>query len=272
MRNGTLQGASLEKAAKKMGYDFEYVVDSETDLFNLPKLNPGDLLFRTAMSKKARQIEQHVLRDDIGHIYANANRGLSERASSVLYNALAGLPIVKSILLLPTETSDIHKHIEYLGGFPIVVKVMGGSNGVGVIKVDSIESYKSLMDFIMPLDLDIILRSFVPHTHYARLIVVGDELAGAHCTYVMDDEFRTNAPGNNDSNRKVFHPTKEMTDVAIAAVQSTGVTYGGVDLLISDNDTFFISEVNTPCFYSETERITGVDIASKIVAHLESKT
>jgi hypothetical protein len=271
MQSGALQGASLELAANALGHDFVYVVAAETDLFNLPQLVAGDMLFRTSMSKRAQQIEQQLLRTDVGHIYENVNQGLAERASSVLYNSRAGLPIVKSILLLPTLTSDLDRHIEYLGGFPIVVKVMGGSNGVGVIKTDSIESFKSLMDFITPMKAEIILRSFVPHTHYARLIVVGDEVVGAHCTYVMDDEFRTNAPGNHDGNRKVFTPTDEMVKTAVAAVQSTGVFYGGVDLLMSENEEYLISEVNTPCFYSETERITGVDISSKIVSFLAEK-
>jgi glutathione synthase/RimK-type ligase-like ATP-grasp enzyme len=87
----------------------------------------------------------------------------------------------------------------------------------------------------------------------------------------MDDEFRTNAPGNHDGNRKVFTPTDEMVKTAVAAVQSTGVFYGGVDLLMSENEEYLISEVNTPCFYSETERITGVDISSKIVSFLAEK-
>jgi glutathione synthase/RimK-type ligase-like ATP-grasp enzyme len=88
----------------------------------------------------------------------------------------------------------------------------------------------------------------------------------------MNDEFRTNAPGNNDGNRKLFVPTKEIVSTVVAAVHSTGVAYGGVDILITnDAGDYLISEVNTPCFYSETERITGQDISSKIVALLASK-
>jgi hypothetical protein len=271
MRSGNLQGSSLELAAKAKGHNFEYIVDTQTDSFNLPSLVPGDMVFRAASSKRSRKIERELLRDDIGHIYDNVNIGLGYRASSVLYNSRANLPIVKSILLMPTPKSDLGKHIEYLGGFPVVIKVMGSSNGVGVIKADSIESFKSIMDFITPLNSTIILRSFVPHTHYARLIVVGDEVVGAHCTYVMEDEFRTNAAGNNDGNRKNFTPSKEMIECAVQAVHSMGVTYGGVDLLITSDGGHFISEVNSPCFYSETERVTGVDISSKIVAHLEQK-
>jgi len=271
MRRGTLQGLSLELAAKARGHNFKYILDSKTDMFSLPNLVPGDMLFRTASSKRSRKIERELLREGIGHIYENVNVGIGYRASSVLYNSRANLPIVKSILLMPTPASDLGKHIEYLGGFPVVIKVMGSSNGVGVIKADSIESFKSIMDFITPLNVTVILRAFVPHTHYARLIVVDQEVAGAHCTYVMDQEFRTNAAGNNDGNRKSFIPTTEMAACAVAAVNSMGVTYGGVDLLIADDGSYFISEVNAPCFYTETERISGADISSKIVAHLERK-
>jgi len=271
MRSGALQGSSLESAAKARGHEFTYVVDTQTDQFNLPELVPGDMVFRAASSKRARKIERELLRDDIGHIYENVNVGLGYRASSVLYNTRANLPVVKSILLMPTLMSDLGQHIDYLGGFPVVIKVMGSSNGVGVIKADSIESFKSIMDFITPLNCTVILREFVPHTHYARLIVVGGEVVGAHCTYVMDEEFRTNAPGNNDSNRMSFNPTDEMVACAVEAVESMGVSYGGVDLLIADDGSYFISEVNSPCFYSETERITKADISSKIVAHLEQK-
>lgn len=265
------QGKSLEKAAFDLGFGFNYISDIETDYFSLPNIVSGDLLYRSSASSSAKSIEKKLLNDDIGHIYHTVRDGLATRSSSFLYNEKMDAPIIETISVPTTKKSDIEKHVEHLGGFPVVVKVMGGSHGVGVIRTDTIDGLKSILDFVRSLQNEVVLRSFVPHKLYARLIVAGNKLAAAHCTHTVANEFRSNVPGPTEAVRESYNPSAEMIASAIVAVHSTGVYFGGVDFLIQDDGSYYISEVNTPCEFSYTERVTGINVAEQLVRLLDSR-
>lgn len=263
---------SLLDAADKRGIDVNVINTKIDDYFSLPTIEDGDLLYRHGLSERGQTIEKLLVRDNIGHFYTSVAAALGKRTSSYVYNERAGLPVAKTIPLLPSVESDIQVHVDYLGGFPLIVKVMGGSKGVGVIKVDSIEGLKSVIDYVRDVESMVLLREFIQHAYYGRLVVVGDRVVASHRTFVMPDEFRTNAAGNIEENKQGFVFSDEVQRVAVKSVQSIGLEYGGVDLLFADNDTYYISEVNFPCGFTSTERIAQTDIAGPMIDYLVTKT
>lgn len=262
----------LVEAARVRDIAVNIIDADKVDYFNLPNLEKGDLLFRNSMSSRAIRVERLIIRDDISHFYRDAAYAISGRASSYFYNKHAGLPVIKTIPLLPTWESNIQQHVDYLGGFPLVMKVLGGQDGVGVIQVDSIEGLKSLVDYVRHLKSLVLLRSFVQHNYYGRLVVVGDRVVASHRTYSVENEFRTNALGNTDEKKEGIIFSDEVQKVAVQAVKSMGVEFGGVDILFSDNGEFFISEVNSPCAFYYTQEISGVDVAGPMVDYLVRKS
>ena len=262
----------LVEAAEVRGIKVNIVDANDVDFFNLPVLEKGDLLLRLTGSSRAKRIEKLIINDDVAHFYKDSNYAISGRDSSYFYNKQVGLPVIKTIPLVPTLQSDIHKHVDYLGGFPLVVKIMGGQDGVGVIQVDSIEGLKSLFDFVRIQKKTILLRSFVQHSYYGRLVVVGDKVVASHRTYSSDDEFRTNALGNTDEKKEAIVFPPEVQDVAVAAVKSIGIEFGGVDILFSDDGKYSISEVNSPCAFNYTQKLTGIDIAGAMIDYLVNKS
>lgn len=263
---------NLVLAANKQNVEYEILRAPHTEFLDLPKLEKGDAIFRLGITEKAKLIECTLLRDDTAHFYRDLSLALCDRKSSYFANYLVGLPTIKTATLLPLDNTRLSEYVDYLGGFPFVVKIVGGSKGVGVMRADSFESLKSMLDYVRSIDVPVQLRQYIPHTHYARLVVVGDEVVGSHCTYVMDNEFRTNAAGNSEENKKPYTPSEDMVLDAIKAVHSTGVKFGGVDLLITENGNYFIAEVNFPCGFGSTERIAKVDIANPIIKFLKSRS
>jgi hypothetical protein len=261
----------LIKAAEERGIKVKVINANEVDFFNLPALEKGDLLFRLSGSPRAKRVEKLIISDDVAHFYKDSNYAISGRDSSYFYNKQAGLPVIKTIPLLPTKQSDISKHVDYLGGFPLVVKVMGRQDGVGVIQVDTIEGLKSLFDYVRIEKKTVLLRSFVQHAYYGRLVVIGDRVVASHRTYSSEDEFRTNARGNTDEKKEAIVFPEEVQKVAVAAVKSIGIEFGGVDILFSDNGEYYISEVNSPCAFNYTQKLTGIDIAGAIIDYLVIK-
>jgi len=262
----------LVEAAKSRGIGVNIVDVNKTDFFNLPTLQKGDLLFRLSVSSRAKRVEKLIISDDVAHFYKDSNYAISGRDSSYFYNKQAGLPVIKTIPLLPTWQSDIHKHVDYLGGFPLVVKIMGGQDGVGVIQVDTIQGLKSLFDYVRIQKKTVLLRSFVQHAYYGRLVVVGDSVVASHRTYSSDSEFRTNALGNIGEKKEAIVFSEEVQKIAVQAVKSIGIEFGGVDILFSDNGDYYISEVNSPFAYNYTQTLTGVDIAGVMVDYLIHKS
>ncbi len=263
--------ALLAKAAEARDIPVNIIDARIVDYFNLPKLDKGDLLFRNSMTSRAIRIERLVVRDDVAHFYRDAAYAIGGRACSYFYNKQAGLPVIKTIPLLPTWESNIQEYVDYLGGFPIVMKILGGQDGVGVIQVDSTEGLKSLVDYVRHLRSLVLLRSFVQHDYYGRLVVVGDRVVASHRTYSVENEFRTNALGNTDEKKEGIVFSEEVQQVAVKAVKSMGVEFGGVDILFSDNGEFFISEVNSPCAFYHTQEISGIDIAGPMIDYLVTK-
>lgn len=263
---------SLLAAAKKRDLQVNVINSKTADFFELPTLEKGDLLYRQSTTVRCRQIERLIVRDDTSNFHIDVNQSLGKRTSSYFYNKRAGLPVVKTIPILPTVESDINKSIEYLGGLPLIIKVMGGSSGIGVMRVDSLESLKSVLDYVRGLKSTVLLREFVPHEYYGRLIVVGNEVVASHRAFNMPDEFRTNAHGNVEKNKESIVFSDEIQKVAVDAVRSLGVEFGGVDLLFKGDNEYYISEVNCPCDYMWTENYTGIDISGSMIDYLIGKS
>jgi glutathione synthase/RimK-type ligase-like ATP-grasp enzyme len=259
---------SFINAAEKRNLDVNVVCSDDTDFFSLPNVEKGDLLYRHGLSKRATRIERLIIRDDVAHFHRDAEHAFSGRTSSYFYNKRAGLPVINTIPLLPQTESDIQQHVDYLGGFPLIVKVMGGSKGVGVMKVDSIMSLKSILDYVRSLDVMIFIRSFVPHSYYGRLIVVGDNVVASNTTHSTPDEFRTNVINDSESDDRSVVFSEEIQKVAVQAVHSMGLKFGGVDLLFTSETEYYISEVNFPCAFNHAEKHTGIDISGKMIDFL----
>lgn len=266
---------NLVKEAEKQKIEYEIIRAPITNFLDLPQLNKSDAVFRIGVSERSKLIERSLFSEAKGEVssfYKNLDIVLNERKSSHFANMVTGLPIIKTIPIMPIGITELIETVDYLGGFPLVVKVVGGSKGVGVLRADSIESLKSIIDYLRTGNISAQLRQYIPHSHYARLVVVGDDVVGSHCTYVMENEFRSNAAGNSENNKKTYIPSDEMISDAVKAVHSTGVVFGGVDFLITETGVYFIAEVNFPCGFGSTERIAKINISSQIISYLKSKS
>lgn len=259
------------EAAKSHGVTAEYVSADKTDYFTLPHLEAGDALYRIGLSKRSAEIERWLLRDDIAHIHDDINHAITGRTSSYFYNLRAGLPVIPTIPLLPTTESNLDVHVEYLSGFPLVVKAMGGTSGVGVMRVDSMESLRSVLDFVRSLSGTVLLRKYVEHQYQGRLVVVGERVVASYRNSPDENEFRTNVVSGFGNTREQYEFSSEVNETAVRAVRALGVNCGGVDILFGPNDEFYIAEVNTPFNLKLAQENGGVDVAGEIVAWLTDR-
>jgi ribosomal protein S6--L-glutamate ligase len=162
----------------------------------------------------------------------------------------------------------IRAAVDSVGGTPVIIKLLKGTQGVGVMKAESPEGVESIMDTLWGLGQNIILQEFIAESmgRDLRAIVVGGELVAAMRRTAKKGEFRSNLHRGGNGQR--IELGQHYARAALDAARIMGLGVAGVDMLESKDGPRVI-EVNSSPGLRGIERATGVDIAQRIIAHAE---
>lgn len=263
----------LRKACKKRNIDFIMIVAKEYDMSQKKDLDANDLLYRVGTKKESVIVEKLLLNEKCCAMYKDYRVGINKPdnviESSILH-LKANISIPKTIFALTNIRKLLVRYADQLGGFPIILKAAGGSHGVGVMKIDSLETLFSVADYLLVHDKnDFILREYIDYTHHARLIVLGNKVIDSIEYKRVKGDFRSNVGDKLEVNKKKF--SAKIEESAVSAVAALGWEFGGVDVLIGRNDRHYLIEVNMPCFFPRCQMITGIDIAGMMIDYLVEK-
>jgi ribosomal protein S6--L-glutamate ligase len=157
-----------------------------------------------------------------------------------------------------------------IGGPPAVIKVLEGTQGVGVILAESVKNAQAILETLKLAKQNVLLQKFVAESRGrdVRAIVVGDKVVAAMRRIARGDEFRANV--HRGGRAEAVELPEAYRACAIRAAQILGLRVAGVDLLESEEGPKVI-EVNSSPGLEGIETATGVDVASAIVEHLEEQ-
>jgi ribosomal protein S6--L-glutamate ligase len=160
--------------------------------------------------------------------------------------------------------------VDAVGGTPVIIKLLQGTQGVGVMIADSAQAVASTLDTLWGLGQNIILQEFIAASkgRDLRAIVVGGELAGAMRRTARDGEFRANL--HRGGAGQAIELDAETARVAVAAARELGLDVAGVDILEADDGPRVI-EVNSSPGLRGIEAATGLDVAARILEHAERR-
>jgi len=264
----------LKKACEDRGVEF---IPLEADTLNYAtiydEIVEGSLLYRLASSHRAALLE--ALLDDKVITLRKDNASLLSRAfgwGSALRLERAGVSIIPTIYNVSrNHDAQLQDYVKRLGGFPIVLKSSGHSHGAGVMMLNSLGSLRSVLDYISDeTTSNLVLRKYIANARHLRLVVVGNKVADSIEYLPQPGDFRTNAVATPQVKQLSFVDPKITAD-AIKAVEVLGLEFGGVDVLIDEEDNFYIAEVNHPCNFARNQLNTGVDISGMMVDALLKK-
>lgn len=158
--------------------------------------------------------------------------------------------------------------LSYIGGPPAIVKLTQGTQGAGVVIVDSKQSFDSVIDAFHAIGQNILLQAFVKEAkgQDIRALVVGRKVVAAMTRRAVEGEFRSNVHLGGTAAGLRLSP--EYRRAAVAAAQRTGLSLAGVDMLASDEGPM-IMEVNSSPGLEGIERAAGVDVADAVIAYVE---
>ncbi|HQQ93388.1 MAG TPA: 30S ribosomal protein S6--L-glutamate ligase [Bacteroidia bacterium] len=182
--------------------------------------------------------------------------------------ARSGIGIPKTAFAASPKDKDIDSLIDNIGGAPCVVKLLEGTQGIGVILADNHKAAKSVIEAFLKLEAHMLVQEFISEAKGAdiRAFVVDGQVVGAMKRQAREGEFRSNLHRGGTS--MVVQLSPEERAAAVKAVKKLGLGIAGVDLLQSQRGPL-VMEVNSSPGLEGIEGATGVDIAGKIIEYVE---
>jgi len=186
------------------------------------------------------------------------------RSLQVLSRAKIGLP--KTVFT--NYSRDVEGVINQVGGTPLVIKLLEGTQGVGVVLAETKNAAQSVIEAFNGLQARVIVQEFIKEAKGAdiRAFVVDGHVVGAMKRQGKEGEFRSNL--HRGGSAEVIQLTDEEEIAAVKACKAMGLGVAGVDLLQSARGPLIL-EVNSSPGLEGIEKATGKDIAKTIIRYIE---
>lgn len=158
--------------------------------------------------------------------------------------------------------------IESVGGTPVVIKMLEGTQGKGIVLAENFKAAESVIDLLRGLDAYFLVQEFIAEAGGAdiRCFVVGDKVIAAMKRQGKEGDFRSNL--HRGGTAELIKITKEERQAALSAAKAMGLNVAGVDILRSNKGPSII-EVNSSPGLEGIERCTGKNVAASIISFLE---
>ena len=189
-----------------------------------------------------------------------------DKLRSLQILARAGLGMPKTAFA--NQPKDIDTLLNSIGGAPCVIKLLEGTQGIGVILAENDKAAKSVIEAFYKLQANMLVQEFIREAKGAdiRAFVVDGQIVGAMKRQAKEGEFRSNL--HRGGSAQVIKLSPEERATALKAVKKLGLGIAGVDMLQSERGPL-IMEVNSSPGLEGIEAATGLDIATKIIEYVE---
>lgn len=189
-----------------------------------------------------------------------------DKLRSLQLMAKAGIGMPKTAFA--SSPKDIDDVIKQVGGAPVVIKLLEGTQGIGVILAETHNSAKSVIEAFLGVEVNILVQEFIKEAKGAdiRAFIVDGQIVGAMRRQGAEGDFRSNL--HRGGKASLIELTAEEKKTAIKAVKKLGLAIAGVDMLQGERGPL-VMEVNSSPGLEGIEGATGVDIAGKIIEYIE---
>jgi ribosomal protein S6--L-glutamate ligase len=226
----------------------------------IPRIGASNTFYGTAV---VRQFEM------MGVFVANESQAISRsrdklRSLQLLARDGVGLPVTGCA----HSTKDIDGVISLAGGTPLVVKLIEGTQGVGVILAETKKAAQAVIEAFRGLDANILVQEYIKEAGGSdvRCFVVGGRVVATMKRQAAPGEFRSNLHRGGSAQSVKITPEERST--AVRAAKTMGLNIAGVDVLRSNHGPV-VMEVNSTPGLEGIEKATGIDVAGKIIEFIE---
>ncbi|HEX9730027.1 MAG TPA: 30S ribosomal protein S6--L-glutamate ligase [Gemmatimonadales bacterium] len=226
----------------------------------IPRIAASYTFYGTAV---VRQFEMQ------GVFSVNESQGISRsrdklRSLQLLAREGIGLPVTG----FAHSTKDVQGVIDIANGAPLVIKLLEGTQGIGVVLAETRKAAESVIEAFRGLDANILVQEFIREAKGAdiRAFVVGSRVVAAMRRQAAEGEFRSNL--HRGGSAEPIKLTPEERSTAVRSAKAMGLNVAGVDMLRSNHGPV-VMEVNSSPGLEGIERASKVDVAGAIIEFIE---
>ena len=228
----------------------------------LPRIGASITYFGTAVVRQFEQMDVYT---------PNSANGISNsrdklRSLQILSRHNLGMPHTTFV----RDRADVLPAIERIGGAPVIIKILEGTQGVGVILAESTKVAEAIIETLQSAKQNVLVQRFVKESkgRDIRAFIVGDTVVGAMRRVAQGEEFRSNVHRGGKAEKIDLDPA--FAETAVRAAQVLGLRVAGVDML-EGKDGPQIMEVNSSPGLEGIEGATKLDIAGAIVDYIANQ-
>ncbi len=280
-RNAKLYSTKrLVEAAQKRGHEIRVIDHSKCDLVIekkkpkvlyrgeeiigvnavIPRIGASVTFYGTAV------VRQFEMMNVFTAVESQALVRSRDKLRSLQILSRAGLGLPKTVFT--NYSKDVERTLKEVGGAPVIIKLLEGTQGLGVVLAENKKAAVSVIEAFNGLKARVIVQEFIKESRGEdiRAFVVDGHVVGAMVRTAKEGEFRSNL--HRGGTAKVIELTPEEEIAAIKAANAMKLGIAGVDMLRSERGPLII-EVNSSPGLEGIESATGVDIAGQIIKYIE---
>lgn len=194
-----------------------------------------------------------------------------DKLRSLQIMAREGLGVPKTVFARHPKNEYADKLVKQIGGTPMIIKLLEGTQGLGVVLAETRKAAKSVIEAFSGLKTSILIQEFIKEAGGSdvRVFIVDGKIVGSMKRTGADGDFRSNI--HRGGSAEVIKLTAKERNAALKAASSMGLSIAGVDLLQSERGPLIL-EVNSSPGLQGIEKATGKDIAGSIIDYVLKHT
>jgi len=226
----------------------------------IPRIGASVTFYGTAVLRQFEMMGVFTLNESV----AIARSRDKLRSLQLLSRKGIGLPVTG----FAHKPDDIQDLIKMVGGAPLVIKLLEGTQGIGVVLAETHKAAESVIEAFMGLKANILAQEYVKEAGGAdiRCFVIGDKVVAAMKRQAKEGEFRSNL--HRGGSASLIRITPEERSTAVRAANTMGLNVAGVDVLRSNHGPV-VMEVNSSPGLEGIETATGKNVAVLIIQFIE---
>ncbi|WP_408901272.1 30S ribosomal protein S6--L-glutamate ligase [Photobacterium piscicola] len=226
----------------------------------IPRIGASVTFYGTAVLRQFEMMGVYTVNESV----AISRSRDKLRSIQLLSRKCIGMPVTG----FASKPDDVKDLLDMVGGAPVVIKLLEGTQGIGVVLAETRKAAESVIEAFMGLKANIMVQEYIKEAGGAdiRCFVIGDKVIAAMKRQGAEGEFRSNL--HRGGSAALVKITPEERKTAVAAAKIMGLSVAGVDLLRSERGPL-VMEVNSSPGLEGIEKATGKDIAGMIIEYIE---
>lgn len=226
----------------------------------IPRIGASITFYGTAVLRQLEMMGIYPLNESV----AISRSRDKLRSLQLLSRKGIGMPVTG----FAHSPDDIQDVIKMVGGAPLVIKLLEGTQGIGVVLAETKKAAESVIEAFMGLKANIMVQEYIKEAGGAdiRCFVIGEKVVAAMKRQAKEGEFRSNL--HRGGHAEIIKITPEERSTAVRAAKIMGLNVAGVDILRSNHGPV-VMEVNSSPGLEGIETATNKDVADMIIAFIE---